>query len=103
MPRNRRIIAAALCAVLTYTTALPCLWAEKTPVKQVRPLKPSQEREDYQECLTAVIKKYRAPTDSRKNQKLQNGLAACRDRYPAVSIMIDCKKEMAAAYRDDHE
>jgi hypothetical protein len=66
-------------------------------------MKPSQEREDYQECVTSVIRKYRGPGSAKKNKKLQYGLAACKDRYPAVSIMIDCKKEMAAAYRDDHE
>ncbi|WP_324964723.1 hypothetical protein [Oligoflexus sp.] len=66
-------------------------------------MKPSQEREDYQECVTSVIRKYQSPGNVKKNKKLQNGLAACKDRYPAVSIMIDCKKEMAAAYRDDHE
>lgn len=66
-------------------------------------MKPSQEREDYQECVTAVIKKYQGPGSVKKNKKLQYGLAACKDRYPAVSIMIDCKKEMAAAYREDHD
>ncbi|HYX39806.1 MAG TPA: hypothetical protein VE954_42465 [Oligoflexus sp.] len=103
MPKNRRIIASASCVVLTYTAAVPCLFAEKTQVKLVAPMKPSQEREDYQECVTSVIRKYQSPGNVKKNKKLQNGLAACKDRYPAVSIMIDCKKEMAAAYRDDHE
>ena len=63
-------------------------------------MKPSQEREDYQECVTSVIKKYQGPSSVKRNKKLQSGLAACKDRYPAVSIMIDCKKEMAAAYRE---
>jgi hypothetical protein len=83
--------------------AIPCLIAQKNQVKLVAPMKPSQEREDYQECVTSVIRKYQAPGNAKKNKKLQYGLAACKDRYPAVSIMIDCKKEMAAAYRDDHD
>ncbi len=66
-------------------------------------MKPAQEREDYQECVTSVIRKYQGPGSVKKNKRLQYGLAACKDRYPAVSIMIDCKKEMAAAYRDDHD
>lgn len=103
MPKNRRIIAAGFYVVLTHTIGVPCLFAEKDQVKLVAPMKPAQEREDYQECLASVIKKYRGPSDPKRNKRLQNGLAACRDRYPAVSIMIDCKKEMAAAYKDDHE
>jgi hypothetical protein len=53
--------------------------------------------------VTSVIRKYQGPGSVKRNKRLQNGLAACKDRYPAVSIMIDCKKEMAAAYRDDHD
>jgi|GEM_PF-3153704 len=103
MQKNRRIIATGIFAVLTYTATSSRLYSQKSEVKLVAPMKPAQEREDYQECLTSVIKKYRSPGDAKKNKKLQNGLATCRDRYPAVSIMIDCKKEMAAAYRDDHD
>jgi hypothetical protein len=103
MQKNRTIIATGIYAVLTYTIVSSRLLAQKSEVKLVAPMKPAQEREDYQECLSSVIKKYRSPSDAKKNIKLQTGLAACRDRYPAVSIMIDCKKEMAAAYRDDHD
>lgn len=77
------------------------LLADKTQVKTQAPLKPGQEREDYQECLTAVIKKYKAPLDAKRSALVKYGVASCRDRYPAVSIMIDCKKEMTAAYREN--
>lgn len=75
--------------------------ASKAQVKIQAPLKPGQEREDYQECVTAVIKKYKTPLEAKQAALAKYGIATCRDRYPAVSIMIDCKKEMTAAYREN--
>ena len=82
----------------------PVLMAEKKLFKSgLLPQKASQEREDYQECLTAVIKKYRE-TDNPKLEKRQKAaLAACRDRYPAASVLVDCKKQMATGYKDQPE
>jgi len=103
MRQRRRSITALMYTLLTYLGVSQSLLAEKALMRPQPPLKPSQEREDYQQCTKAVIKKYRGPTSDKRSKRIQNGISACRDRYPAVSIMVDCKKEMTQAYRDNHE
>ncbi len=101
MNKRPKILIIIQALIVASLVARPLtLWAEKSKVKAQAPLKPSQEREDYQECLTEVIKKYQAPLDQRQSALVKYGIATCRDRYPAVSILIDCKKEMTVAYRD---
>lgn len=100
---QRPILIASLASIFAFLGGMPdCAWAGKAPMRPQAPLKPSQEREDYQECLTAVIKKYKSGDGPQRKLRIQNGIASCRERYPAVSLMIDCKKEMIAAYRDSH-
>lgn len=74
--------------------------SEKGQVKLQAPQKASQEREDYQECLAAVIKKYKAPRTPIKEKRMERNLAACRDRYPAAYILAECKKQMTTGYKD---
>lgn len=77
--------------------------AEKQKLKVQLPQKASQEREDYQECLAAVIKKYKAAKTDKVEKKRELAIAACRDRYPAASILVECKKQMTEGYKDQPE
>lgn len=77
--------------------------ADKGQVRLQAPQKASQEREDYQECLAAVIKKYKAPRTALKEKRMEMRLAACRDRYPAAYILAECKKQMTLGYKDSPE
>jgi hypothetical protein len=74
--------------------------AEKQQLKVQLPQKASQEREDYQECLAAVIKKYKSAKTPKLEKKQKVALAGCRDRYPAASILIECKRQMTQGYKD---
>ncbi len=94
-------IARLICASALTWGAPPLLLAEKTPVKLQAPQKPSQEREDYQECIAAVIKKYKNIPPLQRNARVRYGIETCRERYPAVSIVVECKREMTAAYKDN--
>lgn len=76
------------------------LLADKIKLKGQAPQKVGQEREDYQECLAAVIKKYRAVKSAKLEKARTLAVAACRDRYPAASILVECKKQMTAVYKD---
>jgi hypothetical protein len=75
--------------------------AEKARLKVQLPQKVSQEREDYQECLAAVIKKYKSVKSEKMEKKRQLAINACRDRYPAASILVECKKLITEAYKDE--
>lgn len=77
--------------------------AEKQQLKVQLPQKASQEREDYQECLAAVIKKYKTLKTPIADKKQLVSLAGCRDRYPAASILVDCKRQMTVGYKDQPE
>lgn len=74
--------------------------ADKGKVSLKAPQKASQEREDYQECVASVIKKYQPPRTPLKEKRMEKSLAACRDRYPAAYILAECKKSMTAGYKD---
>ena len=74
--------------------------AEKQQLKVQLPQKASQEREDYQECLAAVIKKYKARKTPFEEKKQKVALAGCRDRFPAASILIECKRQVTVGYKD---
>jgi len=77
--------------------------AEKKQLKVRLPQKASQEREDYQECIAAVIKKYKTAKTPKMQLKQRAALAGCKDRYPAVSILVECKRQMTLGYRDQPE
>lgn len=74
--------------------------AEKQQLKVQLPQKASQEREDYQECLAAVIKKYKTAKTPILEKKQKVAVAGCRDRYPAASILVECKRQMTLGYKD---
>ncbi len=75
-------------------------FADKKLLKIDLPQKAGQEREDYQECLAAVIKKYKGSKGDKQDKKRQLAIAGCRDRYPAASILAECKKQMTEGYKD---
>ncbi len=77
--------------------------AEKNQLKVQLPQKVGQEREDYQDCLAAVIKKYRDAKTPKLEKKQHVAIAGCRDRYPAASILVDCKRQMTQGYKNQPE
>ncbi len=98
---RRNIVSHALTALLSLVK-IDASWAQKAPITPQPPLRPLEEREDYQQCLAAVIKKDKASaTEDAGKLRSKRGIANCRDRYPAVSLLIDCKHDMTIAYRDD--
>lgn len=86
-----------------FGTQTNAVLADIQQLKGQLPQKVSQEREDYQECLAAVIKKYKTAKTEKLEKKRQVSIAACRDRYPAASILIECKKQMTQGYKDQPE
>ncbi len=78
------------------------LLADKGRLTSQPPLRATEEREDYQQCLAAVIKKDKGfEQDEAQKARTKRAIASCRDRYPAVSVLIDCKREMTQAYGDN--
>ncbi|MBC7660641.1 MAG: hypothetical protein H7249_13180 [Chitinophagaceae bacterium] len=93
---------AIACFALCWGTEQVAM-AEKQQLKVQLPQKASQEREDYQECLAAVIKKYKAAKTPKGEKKQQIAIAGCRDRYPAASILVECKRQVTTGYKDQPE
>ncbi len=105
MKHNISFSLVTVPALLLALGASNAALAEKQQLKTVQPpQKASQEREDYQECLAAVIKKYKNAAQNPKLEKKQKiALAACKDRYPAASVLVECKKQMTMGYKDQPE
>ncbi|MFW7380522.1 MAG: hypothetical protein ACOH5I_17050 [Oligoflexus sp.] len=59
-----------------------------------------EERIDYQKCRKRALTRSQKLSKERRTRYLKLAVTQCREQYPAIAVLQECKREAFRAYRD---
>jgi len=64
---------------------------------------PPEGRLDYQQCRQRALSRSQKLPKDRRARFLKSAVTQCREQYPAIAVLQECKREAFRAYRNHKE
>ncbi len=101
---SRKVTGAAVLAFgLLLSARSDAASAKRVQFTQSELKKARQERADYQKCRKQALRRAKTLQGDKRSRYLKLAVNHCREQFPAISILRDCKKEAVRAYKDRPE